>query len=59
MINTEPIKPLLKEDYISSHLEEEQRKREIPPMPKEGLRWWEKAWLWLVGIVTKFLRKYG
>ncbi len=59
MINIEPIKPLLKEDYISPHLEEEQRKREIPLMPQEELHWWEKAWLWSVEQVTKFLRKYG
>lgn len=59
MIDLKPIEPMLKEDYISPHLEEEQQKREIKPMPKEGLNWLERAWLFAVREVTKFLRKYG
>lgn len=50
---------MLKEDYVSPHLEEEQSKREIKPMVKEGLSWWERVWLFIVRAVTKFLRKYG
>ena len=59
MINLKPIAPLLKEDYISPHLQEEQKKREITPMPREGLNWAERVWLWLVRQITKLLRKYG
>ncbi|QLG69715.1 MAG: hypothetical protein CH104c_0484 [Candidatus Woesebacteria bacterium] len=59
MINIKPIKPLLKEDYISPHLQDEQKKREIEPITKEGLGWRERLWLWLVRVITKFLRKYG
>lgn len=59
MIDLKPIAPMLKEDYVSPHLEEEQRRREIKPMPKEGSPWHERLWLWLVRQITKFLRKYG
>jgi len=61
MIDLRPIQPLLKEDYISPHLEEEQRKREIEPLPKEadGMHWWERLWIFIVRALTKFLRKYG
>lgn len=59
MIDLKPIKPMLHEDYISPHLKEEERKREIAPMSKEGQSWLVRAWFWLVRAVTKFLRKYG
>ena len=60
MLDLKPIPPLMKEDYISPHLEEEQKKREIKPLPKEGgANWLERIWLWLVQKVTEFLRKYG
>jgi len=59
MIDLKPIEPMLKEDYVSPHLEEEQQKREIKPILREGLSWWERAWLFIVRAVTKFLRKYG
>lgn len=57
----ELIKPVLKEGFISEHLLEETRKREIELMPREadGMHWWERFWLFIVRALTKFLRKYG
>lgn len=61
MINLEPIKPLLREDYVSPHLQEQTRKREIKPLPFEnaGQGRLEKLWLWIVRAMTKLLRIYG
>ncbi len=61
MKNTKLIEPILREDYVSPHLKEEARKREIEPLPPEteGLSWGERLWLFIVRVITKFLRKYG
>lgn len=58
MIDLKPIEPMLREDYVSPHLKEEERKREIEPMPAEPGKsnWLERTWLFVVRVITKILR---
>jgi len=51
------IYPLLKEDYISSHLQEEEKKREIPILPQETghLPFYVRGWLQIKLVIKKFL----
>lgn len=58
MMKIKLILPMRREGYISPHLQNEARKREIEPMPKEPgeMGWGERLWLFMVQMITKFLR---
>lgn len=57
----ELIYPMLKEDYVSSHLKDEERKREIPILPinTAGMTWRKRIWLKIKKLLNKlWKRKY-
>lgn len=53
------IYPLLKEDYVSPHLQEEAKKREIPIIPQENghLPFYTRGWLQIKLNIKKILNK--
>ncbi len=53
------IYPLLKEDYVSPHLKQEEKKREISILPVDtnGMRLHKRIWLRLKLNIKKILNK--
>ena len=53
------IYPLLKEDYISPHLQEEEKKREIPilPVDTKGMSLHKRIWLKIKKILNKLWKQ--
>ncbi|KKR59711.1 MAG: hypothetical protein UX50_C0018G0011 [Candidatus Beckwithbacteria bacterium GW2011_GWA1_46_30] len=49
------IYPLLKEDYVSPHLKQEEKKREIAilPVDTKGMRFHKRLWLRLKRSIKK------